>query len=107
MIGFDAYIALANGVTLAAGGFVTVLAVRAYVRTNSPALRALATGLGLVTVGAFLGGAVHWLTGWGLPAAIAVQSTATAVGVSVLAYSLYVAGADEGAGADVRPGRST
>lgn len=94
MIGIEAYIIAAKVVTLAAGGFVTLLAVRAYARTGSPALGALAAGLGFVTAGAILGGAVHQFTGLGIAAGVAVQSTATAVGFGVLAYSLYASGAE-------------
>lgn len=100
MMGIETYIILAKAVTLGAGGFVTLLAFRAYARTGSPALGALAAGLGFVTVGAILGGAVHQFTGLGIATAVAVQSTSTAVGFAVLAYSLYAAGADD-AGADV------
>lgn len=94
-IGIETYIVLAKVVTLAAGGFVTLLATRAYLRTGSPALRALAAGLGLVTVGGLLGGAVHQTTGVGIVGGVAVQSTFTAAGFLVLAYSLYARHADE------------
>lgn len=81
-------------VTLAAGGFVTLLAWRAYTRTGSAGLRALAVGLGLVTVGGFIAGAVHQLTTLDIVAGIAIQSSFTALGFVVLAYSLYVREAD-------------
>lgn len=94
-IGVETYIVLAEAVTLFVGGFVTFLAGRAYLRTGSPALRALAVGLGLVTVGGLLAGAVHQMTGVDLVGAIAIRSTFTAAGFLVLAYSLYARHADD------------
>lgn len=86
------YIAATQTVTMLAGGFVTLLAFRAYRRTGAPALRALSVGLGLVTVGALLAGVVDQVARTNLATAIAVQSTAMAVGFTVLAYSLYAEG---------------
>lgn len=83
------YIAATQTLTMLTGGFVTMLAWRAYQRTGAPALRALSVGLGLVTVGALLAGAVHQIARTNIETAIAVQSTAMAVGFAVLAYSLY------------------
>jgi hypothetical protein len=89
----------AQTATLLFGGAITILAVRAYRRTGSPALRALAVGIGLLTVGALLGGTLHQLLGLGLRTSVLVQSVATAVGFAVLTYSLYT---DHDAGADGR-----
>lgn len=75
--------------TLLCGGLVTTLAYRAYARTGSPALRALAFGLAFVTVGALVAGALHQFVGVSLQAGVAVQSAFTALGFVVLAYSLY------------------
>ncbi|PSQ16440.1 hypothetical protein BRD00_10635 [Halobacteriales archaeon QS_8_69_26] len=94
-IGLETYIVLTKVVTLLAGGFVTLLAGRAYLRTASPALRALVVGLGLVTAGGLLGGAVHQLAGLGIVGGVAIQSTFTAAGFLVLAYSLYARHADD------------
>lgn len=80
----------ANTVTLVFGSAIVLLAYRAYARTGSRALRALTVGLGLVTLGTLLGGSLHQLTGASLLESIAVQSTFTALGFVVLAYSLYV-----------------
>jgi hypothetical protein len=79
----------AQTATLIFGGAITVLALRAFRRTGSPALRALAVGIGLLTVGALLGGTLHQLLGLNLGTSVLVQSVATAVGFSVLTYSLY------------------
>lgn len=89
------YITTMQTITLLAGGFVTLLAFRAYRRTGAPALQALSVGLGLVTAGALLAGVVHQLLRTDIATAIAVQSTATAVGFGVLAYSLYAEGPTE------------
>jgi hypothetical protein len=81
--------AAAQTATLIFGGAITALALRAYRRTGSPALRALAVGIGLLTVGALLGGTLHQVAGVGLRTSVLVQSVATAVGFAVLTYSLY------------------
>jgi hypothetical protein len=86
------YIAATQTVTMVAGGFVTMLAFRAYRRTGAPALRALAAGLGLVTAGALLAGVVHQVAETNITTAVAIQSTAMALGFTVLAYSLYAEG---------------
>ncbi|NHN49853.1 hypothetical protein G9464_19990 [Halostella sp. JP-L12] len=81
--------------TLLCGGLVTTLAYRAYLRTRSPALRALAFGLGFVTVGALIAGGLHQLVGVPIETGIAVQGAFTALGFVVLAYSLYANSATE------------
>lgn len=81
-------IGLANTVILLCGGFVTLLALRAYRRTGIVALHALALGLGIVTVGSLVGGVLFHTTRADLAAAVAVQSTISAVGFAVLAYSI-------------------
>lgn len=86
------YIAVMQSITMVTGGFVTLLAVRAYRRTGAPALRALAVGLGFVTAGALLAGVVHQFLGTDVATAIAVQSTTMATGFAFLAYSLYAEG---------------
>ena len=91
-------IVLTNTVTLACGGLVTLLAGRAYRRTGSPALRALAAGLGLVTVGSLTAGVLHQFLGTPFETSVAVQSVFTAVGFAVLAYSLYARWAPSDAG---------
>ena len=88
-LGFEAVVAGMNTVTLVCGGLVTLYAARAYRRTGSPALRALSSGLGLVTIGALLAGALHQLFGVAFSTGVGIQSTFNAVGFAVLAYSLY------------------
>lgn len=78
-----------QGVILIAGGLLTVLTLRAYRRTGSASLRALAVGFGLLLVGAVLGGTLHQAVAGDLRISFAVQSVCTAAGLSVIAYSLY------------------
>ncbi|WP_436927068.1 DUF7521 family protein [Halosimplex amylolyticum] len=82
-------LALTKATTLLFGTILTGLAWRAYRRTSDPALRALALGIGLVTVGAILGGTLHRVVRVHLPVAATVQSAFTAGGFAVLTYSLY------------------
>jgi hypothetical protein len=92
----------AKTVTLVCGGALTILAARAARRTDSPALRALALGIGLLTTGALAGGVGHQYIGLTLEASVSVQSVFTAVGLCVMTYSLYAEGArqDEARDAD-------
>lgn len=83
-------------VTLLCGGLVTGLTYRAYARTGSPALRALTSGLGLVTFGALVAGALDRVVGLPLETGVAVQSTFTALGFVVVAYSLYARSETDG-----------
>jgi hypothetical protein len=84
-----AVIVAANTVTLTFGTTITVLAYRASARTGSSALRSLSLGLGLVTLGALLGGGLHQVIGAAFMTSLAVQSAFTAAGFVALAYSLY------------------
>jgi|AntRauTorcE11898_2_1112593.scaffolds.fasta_scaffold60140_2 phage tail protein X len=88
-LALETYVIATNTVTLLCGGTVTLLAWRAYRRTASPALRALAAGLGLVTIGALLAGGLHQFLGVRFETSVGVQSTFTALGFVTLAYSLY------------------
>jgi hypothetical protein len=77
--------------TLILGGSITYYAFKAYRRTASPALRALATGFGVVTVGALAAGIVDQLVPFfGPSVALIVESLFTTIGFAVILYSLYV-----------------
>jgi hypothetical protein len=52
-------------------------------------LRALAAGIGLLTVGALIGGALHQFLGLSLGLSVTIQSVCTAVGFAVMTYSLF------------------
>ncbi|WP_415381301.1 hypothetical protein [Halosimplex sp. TS25] len=98
---FDTTVALAltKAATLLFGAILTGLAWRAYRRTSDPALRALSVGIGLVTVGAILGGTLHRVVRIDLVVAASVQSAFTAGGFAVLTYSLYAGDEPDVAGA--------
>jgi hypothetical protein len=89
-------IAVANTATVVTGSAISLLAYRAFRRTGSTALRAVAVGFGVVVAGSVLGGGVH-LLGDAVVLGVALQSTATALGFAILLYSLYA----ETAGATV------
>lgn len=81
-------IVTANTATLLAGGALVTLAYRAYRRTRSPPLRALAVGVGCIVLGSILGGAAH-LLGGDIAMGVALQSSFVALGFALLLYSLY------------------
>jgi len=81
-----------KAVTLTFGAMLTWLSYRAFTRTGAPALRALTVGIGLVTIGALLGGVVHQVVGLSVLTGVAVQSGFSAAGFAVLTYSLYAEG---------------
>jgi divalent metal cation (Fe/Co/Zn/Cd) transporter len=76
--------------TLVLGGVITFYSYRAYRRTASRALRALALGFGLVTLGALLAGIVDQLIAVDPNIALVVESLFTTVGFAIILYSLYV-----------------
>jgi hypothetical protein len=89
-IGVPAAIVLLKAVTLLLGGAITLFAWRAWQRTASPALRALAIGFGVVTLGGLLAGVLDLALPVGQRPALLVESAFTAAGFAVLLYSLYV-----------------
>ena len=72
------------------GSGIAYIAYKAHRRTESPSLRALAFGFGIVTIGALLAGIAHQLLGVGLRTGIVINSTLTAFGFAIIIYSLYV-----------------
>jgi divalent metal cation (Fe/Co/Zn/Cd) transporter len=76
--------------TLLLGGVITFYSYRAYRRTASRALRALALGFGIVTLGAFLAGVVDQLIAVDPDLALVVESLFTTIGFAIILYSLYV-----------------
>ncbi|WP_049928843.1 DUF7521 family protein [Halopiger goleimassiliensis] len=81
-------IVASNAATLATGGAVATLAYRAFRRTGSAALRAVALGFAVIVAGSVVGGLVHLL--WDdIALGVALQSFATAGGFAILLYSLY------------------
>jgi len=86
----ELFIIVAKTAILLLGGSITFYAYRAYRRTGDPSLRALATGFGIVTFGAIVGGVLDQLLGVGIAQGVAVDSSLTAFGFAVILYSLYV-----------------
>lgn len=79
----------AKTTTLVFGSALTYLSYKAYRRTGSRALRTLTLGIGLLIVGATLGGLLHQVLGFTLEVSVSVQSIFTAVGFAVMTYSLF------------------
>ena len=76
-------------VTLVLGGLITYFSFKAYRRTGSGPLRALALGFGAVTLGSLLAGVADRLLDTAGTSALAVESALTAVGFAIILYSLY------------------
>lgn len=83
-------VVVAKAISLALGALVTYFAVRAYRRTGSPALRALAVGFALITIGALIAGVIDTALPLDRSTALVVESGFTATGFIVILYSLYV-----------------
>jgi hypothetical protein len=79
----------AKTATLVFGSALTYLAYKAYRRTGSRSLRTLAFGIGLLIVGATLGGLLHQVFGFTLELSVSIQSIFTAVGFAVMTDSLF------------------
>lgn len=82
-------IIISKTITLGLGCGIAYIAYKAYRRTRSPSLRALAVGFGIVTIGALFAGIAHQLLGVGLQAGILINSVLTALGFTIIMYSLY------------------
>ncbi|RQG94699.1 DUF7521 family protein [Natrarchaeobius chitinivorans] len=82
-------IAVANTATLLTGGAVATFSYRAYRRTGSRSLKAVAAGFVFIVVGSVVGGVVHLLEG-NVALGVAIQSSFVAGGFGILLYSLYV-----------------
>ncbi|WP_416839151.1 hypothetical protein [Haloferax sp. DFSO52] len=75
---------------LVLGGLITYFSFKAYRRTRSPSLRALAVGFGIVTFGALLAGAFDIFFDVDLATGVLVDALLTLIGFAVITYSLYV-----------------
>ncbi len=72
------------------GGSIAFFAFKAYRRTGDPALRALVIGFSFVTIGALLGGIADQLLNIDLITGVIIDSLLTAIGFSVIVYSLFL-----------------
>ena len=89
MNGITLVLVVTKTVTLILGALITCVAYRAFRRQGRPALRALTTGFGLVTVGSATGGLLYHVGDVGFTMGVTVESLITATGFAVLVYSLY------------------
>jgi hypothetical protein len=78
-----------KSLTLVLGGVITYYSYRAYRRTGAPALRALAIGFGVITLGALIAGAADQFLPLDPSLSLAVESAFTAAGFAVIVYSLF------------------
>ncbi|UPV75370.1 hypothetical protein M0R89_04715 [Halorussus limi] len=89
MVHITSTIVALKTITLVLGGLITYFAFKAYRRTGSRPLRALALGFGAVTLGSLVAGVVDRLLATAGTWALVVESALTAVGFAVILYSLY------------------
>jgi hypothetical protein len=75
--------------TLATGGLITLYAYRAYRRTASPALRALAVGFAVVTLGTIVGGGMDQVLQVDHLLALAAESAFVLFGFLAILCSLH------------------
>lgn len=87
-------ILVTNATILLGSGTVALLARRAFRRSRIDALRTVAVGFACLGVGAATGGYLY-LSAGSVYTGVVVQSTATAVGVLIVVYSLYQTSTDE------------
>lgn len=85
----ETIIVITKSLALGFGALITYFALKAYRRTGEPALRALAIGFAIVTVGGVAGGVFDIGLNMPLLWSIALQSALTALGFAVITYSLY------------------
>ncbi len=71
------------------GGLITYFSTKAYRNTGSSALRALALGFGIITLGALLGGTFDFFLGVSLATGLLIDAVMTFIGLAVITYSLY------------------
>ena len=71
------------------GGLITYFSLKAYRKTGTRALRALAMGFGIITLGALLGGTFDFIFGVNLATGLLIDAILTFVGFAVITYSLY------------------
>jgi len=77
--------------TLVVGALITFYSAKAYRRTGAEALRALAIGFGIVTLGSLTAGVLdQFVLAGQRELALVVESALTAVGFAAILYSLFV-----------------
>ena len=74
---------------LVLGGLISYFSYKAYRNTGARALRSLAVGFAIVTVGSLVAGAFDVLFHVPLPVGVLIDSSLTLVGFAVITYSLF------------------
>lgn len=82
-------VAVVKTLILITGGVITYFAFKAYRRTDSRSLGALALGFGLITMGTFLAGVIADVLNMPLAVGVLAESVLVLAGFLVIAYSLY------------------
>jgi len=83
-------VSVARGVTAVVGLFVATLAYRGYRRNGSTKMRALAIGIGLLTVGVFAAVMFADVSGAGNGVVLLVRGLVTVIGLCVVLYAIIV-----------------
>ncbi|SDY29460.1 DUF7521 family protein [Halobellus clavatus] len=81
-------VAVKTGI-LVLGGLITYFSLKAYRSTGARALRSLAIGFGIITLGSLLGGTFDFILGVDITTGILIDAALTFVGFAVITYSLY------------------
>jgi hypothetical protein len=80
-----------RGITAIVGLFVAALAYRGYRRNESPKMRALAIGIGLLTAGAYVAVIFIDMIGMGNGVVLLARGLVTVIGLSVVLYAITMA----------------
>jgi len=84
-------VSVTRGVTAFVGLFVATLAYRGYQRNGSTKMRALAIGIGLLTVGVFAAVIFAAMIGGGNGVVLLIRGLVTVIGLCVVLYAITVA----------------
>lgn len=79
-----------KSINVVLGGLITYYAYRAYRRSRSTPIGAVAVGFALITVGGVIGGAIDLLSAMPTTDAIVAQDVFVAAGFLAILYSLFV-----------------
>lgn len=90
MIWVDTAIVTVKTVILLLGSVIAYTAYKAYRRTGSGSLRALALGFGVITFGALLAGIVNQFLSVSLKVGVLIDSILVAIGFAIIMYSLFL-----------------
>ncbi|MFP9190942.1 hypothetical protein ACLI4Q_04655 [Natrialbaceae archaeon A-CW1-1] len=74
---------------LVLGGIVSVMAYRAYLRTQIEGLQYFSVGLFVITLGIFLAGVLHHVVGISSVAGLLIESLLICVGFLIMIFALY------------------